>query len=81
MVWPKNFKFFATNALKLGLLISKKGSKIMILGSFLQKKENFLKQELKIRKNFEKYDFYHNNFFKYQSYSKFNADSNAKTRF
>ena len=43
----------------------------MILGRFLQK----------IRKYFEKYDFYHNNFFKYQSYSKFNADSNAENRF
>ena len=30
--------------------------------------------------NFEKYDFYHNDFFKHHSYSKFNADLNAKIR-
>ena len=30
---------------------------------------------------FEKYDFHHNDFFKHYSYSKLNADSNAKNRF
>ena len=55
-----------------------KGSKIMILGRFFKKIENF-EQEKKLK--IEKYDFYHNDFFKYQSYSKLNADFNEENRF
>ena len=53
----------------------------MILERFLQKMENFLNnKKIKNQENFRKIRFYDNDFFKYQSYSKLNADYNAENR-
>ena len=48
-----------------------------VLKTFFAINEKF---EQSIR-NFEKFDFHDDNYFKHHSYSKFNADSNAKNIF